>query len=82
MLNLNHLRKIVTLEPILDFDVKVLVSWIKEINPEVVYVGYDSHPKNNLPEPPKLKVESFISKLKELGIKVRIKEFRKAWWED
>jgi len=81
MVNLMHQRKLITNEPILDFDLDVLVSWIKEIKPEVVYIGYDSHPdKNKLPEPPLWKFDLLKSELEKFT-EVRVKERRKAWWE-
>jgi len=82
MVKLNHRRKMVTIEPILKFDLKVMLDWIKEINPEVVYVGYDSHPKiNKLDEPPLAMTKQLIAGLGKLGIEVRKKKIRKAWNE-
>lgn len=49
-LDVEHGRKIYTIEPILDFDLEELVGMIKEGEPERVYLGYDT--KNcGLPEP-------------------------------
>jgi DNA repair photolyase len=79
MLKLKHLRKTVTIEPILDFDVEILERWIQEIGPDVCYVGYDSK-KNYLPEPEIHKVEVLMKKLKETTT-VRAKTIRKAWWQ-
>ena len=60
-LKVKHPRKIVTIEPILDFDGFIL-SWIKDIAPERVYVGFDT--KNcNLPEPSKEKTLRLITTL-------------------
>ena len=42
-LELKHPRKIVTIEPILDFNFEMFLGWLKEINPERIYVGYDTH---------------------------------------
>jgi DNA repair photolyase len=81
MTKVNHPRKLVTIEPILDFDLENLVSWIKEIDPEVVYVGYDSHPENRLAEPVEDKTRGLIKELRRLGINVKDKSIRKAWWE-
>jgi hypothetical protein len=79
MLKLKHPRKIVTVEPIIDFDVDVLESWIRRIGPEAVYFGYDS--KNNfLPEPELKKVKILMRSFKQ-AIIVRLKVIRKAWWE-
>lgn len=74
-------RKIVTVEPILDFDPDIFFSWIVALDP-IVYIGYDSHPETNmLPEPPLKKTLEFIHDLREEGIEVREKLIRKAWWE-
>lgn len=60
---LNFPRKIITIEPILDFDFGVFLGWIKEINPERIYVGYDTK-KNDLLEPTLHKTENLIHELK------------------
>jgi DNA repair photolyase len=80
MLKLEHLRKTVTIEPMLDFDVETLARWVQEIGPDVCYVGYDSK-KNYLPEPELRKVKVLMKKLKETT-SVRAKTIRKAWWQD
>jgi hypothetical protein len=73
-------RKIVTIEPVLDFDVEIMAEWVRKIKPETCYVGYDSK-RNYLPEPELAKVEALMQKLKETT-SVRAKTIRKAWWED
>jgi hypothetical protein len=80
MSHFRHKRKAVTIEPILEFDIDCLISWILEISPEFVYVGYDSK-WNYLPEPTLEKTELLIERLRELGFDVRPKLLRKAWWE-
>ena len=80
MMKLRHSRKIVTVEPILDFDVEIMEEWVSKIGPETCYVGYDSK-KNYLPEPELSKTKALIKKLKETT-NVRTKTIRKAWWED
>lgn len=57
-------RKMVTIEPIMDFDCKYLVDMIKKINPEFVNIGADSK-KSNLPEPSEFKVQNLIKALKK-----------------
>lgn len=74
--NLDFPRKIVTIEPIMDFDHDIFVGWIKEINPIRVYIGYDTK-KCNLPEPLLKKTLKFIQKL-ETFTKVKLKEIREA----
>lgn len=55
--------RMVSIEPIMDFDLNMMVDWIKEINPIFVSIGADSK-KHNLPEPPKEKIISFIIQLR------------------
>jgi DNA repair photolyase len=82
MLSLIHNRKMVTVEPVLDFDLEVLAKMIIDISPWRVYIGYDSHPKQNkLQEPSLDKTESLYSILNSQGLDVRWKLRRNAWWE-
>jgi len=80
MMKLQHPRKIVTIEPVLDFDVEIMAKWVREVRPEVCYVGYDSK-RNYLPEPELQKVKALMTKLRETT-NVRAKTIRKAWWQD
>ena len=66
--------KFVTIEPIMDFDVNVLVEWLVRIKPDYVYIGADS--KNcNLPEPSSEKINALIDKIKKMnGTELRIKD--------
>jgi len=59
------LPKIVSIEPIMDFDLDVMVRWIKEINPEFVSIGADSQ-HHNLPEPSPDKVKALIESLQAI----------------
>jgi len=61
---LKGFEKIVSIEPILDFDLDVFVTWIKHINPKFVSIGADSK-GHNLPEPSKEKIEALIKELKK-----------------
>jgi len=82
MVMLSHPRKLITVEPILDFDLSVMLSWIRAIKPEITYMGYDSHPKvNKLPEPKLKKFDELKERLEKLNLEVRVKLRRKAWWE-
>ena len=65
-------RKFVTIEPVLDFDVDILASWIDRIRPEFLNLGADSK-GHNLPEPTVEKIRQFTEKLKEYGIELREK---------
>ena len=57
-------RKMITIEPIIDFDVTTLVSLIERTNPEFVNIGADSK-NHNLPEPSAFKIETLIKELKK-----------------
>ena len=68
-------KTMVSIEPILDFDLDILVSWIKVIQPDFVSIGADSK-NNNLPEPPRQKVLDLIDELKkftEVKVKSNLK---------
>lgn len=65
-------RKFITIEPILDFDVDILASWIARIRPEFLNLGADSK-GHNLPEPSIDKIYSLVKKLQEYGIELREK---------
>jgi len=63
-------RKVVTIEPILEYD-GFLPNWIKKIVPERVYIGYDT--KNcGLPEPSLWRVKFLIEELSKFT-KVKLK---------
>ena len=74
---LEHPRKFVSIEPIVDFNLGPFASWIQGIAPEVVYVGMDNH-DNHLPEPSLVKVTDLIGCLREFT-EVRVKSLREAW---
>lgn len=75
-------KKVLTIEPILDFDLEPFANAIINLKPEWVWVGYDSKPyRNHLPEPTLEKTEDLIKQLIDNGISVRQKLIRKAWFE-
>ena len=70
-------KKIVTIEPILDFDLETFLEWILSIKPKAVFIGYNSRPRAvELPEPEKKKTWQLIHSLEEKGIQVLKKEMR------
>lgn len=77
-----HKRKRVTIEPIMDFDHTKFFAWIRDINPEIVYIGYNSKDSKSchLPEPSLAKTELFIADLRKIT-RVKEKLMRKAWDE-
>lgn len=80
-----HIRKAITIEPILEFRLNPFIKEIREINPEIIYIGYDT--KNcKLPEPTLKRTMDLIDgleRLEEQNIigKVKRKLIRKAWYE-
>ncbi len=72
-------RKFVTIEPILYFDLDVMLRWMKDIAPEFIYIGYDNH-NHKLPEPSLRKTQELINILRDVH-DVREKTIRKAWYE-
>ncbi len=70
----------VTIEPVIDFDLDVMVNWVENINPCMVWLGYDSG-KNKLPEPKLEKVRDLHWGLAKRGFVVVLKTIREAWCE-
>jgi len=68
-----HNRKFLSIEPVMDFDVEKLVSWVRIIQPDIVEVGADNY-HNNLPEPSWEKVEELLKRLREFVPRVEEKE--------
>jgi DNA repair photolyase len=68
----NLTRKMITIEPIMDFDLVELVNIIHNIRPEWVNVGADSK-GHKLPEPSAEKVNALIKELKTFT-EVKIKD--------
>jgi hypothetical protein len=74
---LDYPRKVVTIEPVLDFDLRIFATWIRNIRPEYVWIGFNSKPKSvTLPEPLEDKVQKLIDRLLDAGIEVRGKTLR------
>ena len=67
-----HAKKFITIEPVLDFDVEAMVSFMVRIGPAWVNVGADSKGRG-LPEPSGDKVRELLKRLKEENVDVRIK---------
>ena len=65
-------HKMVSIEPIIDFDTELMVDWIAQIKPDFVSIGADSG-DNHLPEPSWPKVQSLIKELEQLT-EVKLKD--------
>ena len=74
------LPKFVSIEPIMDFDLEIMIGWIRKIKPEFVSIGADSG-HNSLPEPPAWKVKKLIEELKQFT-EVKLKSNLKRLLED
>ncbi len=76
----NTFRKMVSIEPILDFQPQRFEVALRAIHPEIVYVGYDNY-GHQLSEPSLEATEALIAQL-ETFTEVREKTIRRAWWEE
>lgn len=73
------LRCFISVEPILDFNSKIFLEWLKTINPEFVSIGADSQ-GHKLPEPPPDKIKELIAELQkftEVKVKSNLKRLLK-----
>ena len=57
--------KMISIEPIMDFDLDDMVRWVGEINPEFVSIGADSK-GHNLPEPSPAKTNALVRELQSI----------------
>jgi len=68
---LNHKRKMVSVEPVEDFDILLFLEMLRDLAPMFVYVGYDNY-DNDLTEPTIEKLDVFIKELEKFT-EVRVK---------
>lgn len=61
---LNLPAKMVSIEPIIDFELKTMVRWMQTIQPQFISIGADSK-DHNLPEPPREKIKELIIELEK-----------------
>lgn len=80
MIQLEHPRKMVSIEPIMEFRPYNFSYSLMQIDPEFVAVGYDNY-KKHLTEPPLAKTMQLISELESFNIKVYRKTLREAYEE-
>jgi len=64
-------HKMISVEPIMDFDLVKLIGWIRNIEPDFVSIGADSK-RHNLPEPSSDKIKDLILELSKFT-KVKVK---------
>jgi len=66
----------VTIEPIMDFDHSDFVDLIRELSPDMAWIGYNNYPESvKLPEPSLKKTNLLIKELKKIT-DVRLKTIR------
>ena len=80
-LGLKYPRKVVTIEPVMDFDVDEFLGWMLKLKDQgslkYVWFGFNSNPdKVRLPEPSEEKAQEFVDLLTAAGIEVRGKSLR------
>lgn len=68
-----YFKTMVTIEPIMDFDVNELVNLVALCNPEWVNIGADSQ-NSGLPEPNADKIDELIKNLRKADTEVKIKD--------
>jgi len=76
-IKVKHPLKMVTIEPIIEFDLDILLEWMKDINPCMIWLGYDSK-RCYLPEPELEKVRELHWELSRAGFVVILKTVREA----
>jgi protein gp37 len=77
MVRIPYARKMISIEPIMDFDPEAFVGWLKEISPVVVHVGYANY-NQHIPEPTLDKTAELIEELKSFT-KVKILRLREKY---
>lgn len=80
MKDLDWDRKMVSIEPILDFDLKTFSHWLEDIYPFLVYVGYDNY-NHKLREPNLKDTLNLIRTISKDMLVIR-KTIRPAWLEN
>ena len=73
MMTHSHPCKFLSIEPLMDFDLPVLLNWIEAIAPDIVEIGADSY-GNNLPEPCEEKARELVAQLSRLPLDLYIKD--------
>ncbi|AMD30656.1 DUF5131 family protein [Acidilobus sp. 7A] len=71
--------KYISVEPLMDFDLEVMVSWAADIRPVSAHVGYDNW-NSRLPEPPLWKARELVRRLSAITY-VSVGSMREPWYE-
>jgi len=78
MYELKGYDKFLSLEPLADFDLKELVDMIGIIEPVAIEIGLENY-TNYLPKPTKGKCLKLIDAIRDMGIKIQIKDSMKRY---
>ena len=71
---LDYPRKVVTIEPVMAFDLSAFVAMIETISPEYVWLGINSRSKQvAIPQPSSTQFQNLAVALGRAGIEVRLK---------
>jgi hypothetical protein len=71
---LDHPRKILTIEPVLAFDLNIFLEMIRTIKPEKVWLGINSrHTQIQLPEPTESDFEALAAGIVDMGLDLALK---------
>lgn len=62
-------RKAVVMEPILKFDLDIVLQWVTQLKPEVIFIGFESKRRCSLQEPSSPEVEELHRELRNLGFR-------------
>jgi DNA repair photolyase len=72
LLAIDHPLKMVTIEPVMKFDLGTMVKWVEEINPALVWIGFDTK-NTGLTELDKSEAIELLVELSRKGVDVRLK---------
>jgi hypothetical protein len=74
---LDYPRKVVTIEPVMDFDLPVFLQWVRDLRPEYVWLGFNSKTKFvTLSEPSPEKLKKFAEGIARAVIPIKPKDLR------
>lgn len=62
-------RKALVMEPILKFDLDIVLQWATELKPEAIFIGIESKRKCTLEEPSTSQVQELHRELQNLGFR-------------
>lgn len=70
---IDHPHKMITIEPVLDFDPTIMLSMIDEIKPEQINIGANTS-SHKFPEPSRMNIKNLINCLNGKGYNVHLKD--------